>query len=160
MPSYALVVPKDDIVWAFNFQLLILFATTSANCSFSRANRLLTARDYSRVFSSRNIKRGQFFSLHWCFRHANEQNIQLSGKRLGIIIPKKLLKTAVHRNSVKRLCREAFRVKTHQYNNESCDLIIRLTIKLAPNRLWCVYSDIKNDIDNLLDSLLINQKKL
>lgn len=46
------------------------------------------------------------------------------------MVPKKLLKTAVHRNLVKRLVREAFRL--HASRLPATDLVVRLARKLTP----------------------------
>ena len=75
----------------------------SADCSFPKAVRLLTASDYSNVFQDVQLR-------------VSSQNFLILAKaqgsdtaRLGIIVAKKNVKLAVQRNRIKRLLRESFR---------------------------------------------------
>lgn len=47
------------------------------------------------------------------------------GARLGVIVAKRLIKTAVGRNLVKRVARESFRLQRPSL--PSCDIILRLS---------------------------------
>jgi ribonuclease P protein component len=74
-----------------------------ADTSFSKAKRLLNANDYSRVFDNPDAR-------------ASHQHLLLlakingePGHRLGLVIAKKNIRLAVHRNRIKRVAREAFR---------------------------------------------------
>jgi ribonuclease P protein component len=70
---------------------------------FGKAKRLLNAKDYSRVFDSPDAR-------------ASHQHLLLLAKindgpehRLGLVIAKKNVRLAVHRNRIKRVAREIFR---------------------------------------------------
>jgi ribonuclease P protein component len=70
---------------------------------FGKAKRLLNAKDYGRVFDSPDIR-------------ASHQHLLLlakindgPGHRLGLVIAKKNVRLAVHRNRIKRIAREIFR---------------------------------------------------
>lgn len=70
---------------------------------FSKASRLLTAVDYSRVFDGSEAR-------------ASHKHVLLLAKptneprhRLGLVVAKKNVRLAVQRNRVKRLAREMFR---------------------------------------------------
>lgn len=70
---------------------------------FSRTLRLLRSSDYARVFGAAEIK-------------VSDKNLlilasgnQLGFPRLGLVIAKKNVRTAVSRNRVKRVVRETFR---------------------------------------------------
>ena len=52
--------------------------------------------------------------------------------RIGIAVPKKLLRTAVHRNLLKRIAREVFRRLRGQLDGR--DYVLRLAVKLDPKR--------------------------
>lgn len=52
------------------------------------------------------------------------------GARLGLVIPKKLLRTAVARNLTKRLIRETFRRKRNELPD--FDFVFRLTARPGP----------------------------
>jgi len=74
-----------------------------SDASFGKAKRLLNAKDYSRVFESPDAR-------------ASHQHLLLLGKhndgpkhRLGLVIAKKNVRLAVHRNRIKRIAREIFR---------------------------------------------------
>jgi ribonuclease P protein component len=70
---------------------------------FSKAKRLLNAKDYGRVFEDPDAR-------------ASHQHLLLlakintgPGHRLGLVIAKKNVRLAVDRNRVKRIAREVFR---------------------------------------------------
>jgi ribonuclease P protein component len=75
----------------------------AADTRFGKAKRLLNAHDYGRVFDSPDAR-------------ASHQHLLLLAKindkprhRLGLVIAKKNVRSAVHRNRIKRVTREFFR---------------------------------------------------
>jgi ribonuclease P protein component len=75
----------------------------AADTGFGKAKRLLNAKDYGRVFDSPDAR-------------ASHQHLLLlakindgSGHRLGLVIAKKNVRLAIHRNRIKRVARELFR---------------------------------------------------
>jgi ribonuclease P protein component len=84
---------------------------------FGRCYRLLAAKEYAEVFSTRRVLRGPRFVLHY-------RPNGLSRARLGLVIPKKQARAAVLRNAIKRQARELFR---HRHESlPPLDLILRL----------------------------------
>jgi ribonuclease P protein component len=82
--------------------------------------------DFSSVFSFGKAIKSAHFLLHYRPRGGK----QTDGARLGLIIAKRHLRRAIDRNLVKRLVREAFRIRHSEL--PSRDLIVRLAVKLAP----------------------------
>ena len=76
----------------------------AADASFSKAKRLLTARDYSRVFDGTEAR-----ASHKHLLLLARRNINGPGHRLGLVIAKKNVRLAVERNRIKRVTREFFR---------------------------------------------------
>lgn len=72
---------------------------------FPKGKRLLTRLDFSRVFSKSKRIQDQYFTL--LVHYTQPQH----PPRLGLVVSKKVDKTAVKRNRIKRLIRESFRVK-------------------------------------------------
>ncbi|MCL2829627.1 MAG: ribonuclease P protein component [Betaproteobacteria bacterium] len=98
--------------------------------SFRRQNRLTKTDDFSSVFSLRNILRSRNFFLHYRRREripeggqAPEALIELPA-RLGLVIAKRFVASAVRRNLLKRLARENFRLLRQQLSGY--DLVLRL----------------------------------
>ena len=75
----------------------------AVDASFGRSKRLLNASDYSRVFDKPDAKASHKHLL--LLARYND----LPAHRLGLVIAKKHVKTAVQRNRIKRLSREFFR---------------------------------------------------
>jgi len=73
--------------------------------SFGRNRRLLTKRDFNHVFNGAPIKHGNQAFLLLAKPSLTTQS------RLGLVIAKKHIKTAVKRNLVKRFARETFRTQ-------------------------------------------------
>jgi len=74
---------------------------------FGRNLRLLTASDYKAVFGQAEYKVSCAQFLILAIRHGK------TNPRMGLVIAKKNVRLAVHRNRVKRLCRESFRHRQH-----------------------------------------------
>ena len=95
--------------------------------SFPPSKRLQNKQNYAFVFNApSHVFNNQ--SLRVLARD-NFQEVS----RLGLVIPKKKLKRAVHRNRLKRLLRNAFR-KTKL--PVSCDVVILLKHKIEPKDLY------------------------
>ena len=83
--------------------------------SFSRAMKINSPRDYSRVFRK-------------CLRTGGSGLTVLTAKntvghpRLGLAVAKKHLKLAIHRNKLKRIIRESFRQNQATFTN--VDIIV------------------------------------
>ena len=71
---------------------------------FSTRSRLLTKEDYSNVFNHSEKKASNRYALLLAFPHSGPHH-----SRLGLIVAKKNVRSAVDRNRVKRLVREHFR---------------------------------------------------
>ncbi len=82
---------------------------------FRKANRLLNAADFTRVFQAPKRSRDQWFSV-LCRRNGR------GVARLGLAISKKHCRQAVSRNRVRRIVRESFRC--HQLELAGLDLIV------------------------------------
>ena len=87
---------------------------TKPQC-FTRESRLLTPTHFSFVFEKAIPATSPTITL--LARHNT-----LAHPRLGITVPKKKVKLAVHRNRIKRLIRESFRVNAHSLPN--VDIIV------------------------------------
>jgi ribonuclease P protein component len=83
---------------------------------FPKSVRLLTSGDYSDVFQDVDVR---VSSKHFLIL-ARGKNLPTA--RLGIIVAKKNVKLAVHRNRVKRLLRESFRLR--QATLPNLDLVV------------------------------------
>lgn len=73
-----------------------------ARQDFPRDCRLLTGRDFSRVFRTRRMVADGYFRMH----HADSD-----GPRLGLAVSRKVDKRAVGRNRIRRIAREIFRTR-------------------------------------------------
>jgi ribonuclease P protein component len=63
---------------------------------------MLSGEDFAAVLKSRDRRRSSHFSLHWLYGPG-------PGGRLGLVVPKRLARTAVRRNLIKRQARALFR---------------------------------------------------
>jgi ribonuclease P protein component len=129
-----------------------------ARQSFKRCSRLLKAPEFARVFEQRRVRRGRYFSAHW--RQRDQTALpEVASDRLGVVIAKKLLRTSVHRNLLKRLCREAFRRRTRPAGSPPVDLVLRLTVKLDAATASRSRKALAEDIDALLNAVAIKAGK-
>ena len=122
---------------------------TSISFGFGPERRLHTLHEFSGVFSSRRVVRGELdspFILH--FRLLEKQNLS----RLGVVVPKKLVKQAFLRNAVKRQGREAFRLLANEL--PPCDVVLRVHRPLGSAKQLS-YKDWRLLIDDLLKRLAV-----
>lgn len=100
------VVPKVAFAWAFDQRLRL------------RRFQRLGAVDVAAALRSGKPVRTANLAL---YRRSNG----LDCARLALIVPKKLVPTAVARNRIRRLTREAFRL--HQAHLSGLDCVVRVT---------------------------------
>ncbi len=112
-----LVVPKVVPVSPFESRVIANNAGVEQGWRFPRQSRLLKTDEYSSVFNFRCGQSGLFVRVY-------AKPNQLLYARLGIVVGKKELRTAVARNLAKRTVREVFR--TNQQNVQSLDIIVRI----------------------------------
>ena len=118
---------------------------------FPRSARLLNPGTFTAVFEKRSARRGRFFHLHFgAMKETEADGATVQLPRLGVAVPKKLLKTAVHRNLVKRIARETFRCKRQTLLAR--DYVLRLSVKLDPKKQALDRSALAADIAALLDA--------
>ena len=75
---------------------------------FSREQRLLLPSDYKFVFNQPIRSSDKLLTI------LAKKNRSSEHPRLGLAVAKKSVKTAVHRNRIKRLIREFFRLNQHK----------------------------------------------
>jgi ribonuclease P protein component len=104
---------------------------------FDRKSRLLTAKDYARVFENPIRSSDNCFTLLARKRDGGEP-------RLGLAVSKKNAKLAVERNRIKRLTRESFRTRKNEL--QGLDIVVmnrrqtaqqdNRTLALSLSRHW------------------------
>jgi ribonuclease P protein component len=117
-----------------------------AQAAFPKAARLLKTDEFSSVFRLRPWRRSAYFVVYG--RPTGNE------ARLGLVIGKKYAPRAVTRNLVRRIAREAFRVRRAEFGG--WDVLLRLHTKFdrkampaassAPLKTLC-----KSEIEALLD---------
>lgn len=111
------------------------------NYAFPRDIRLLSTEEYNQVFK-KPVRAGARGILILACKN------EVSHPRLGLIVPKKILKRAVWRNRVKRLVRESFRLSQDSLPNADLVFLARPGIgdinnrdfSSTLNRLWAQIS--------------------
>ncbi len=101
-------------------------AGTTGGFGFPKRYRLTKTDEYSSVFGFRRALRSPHFLLHYRPRTEGEE----VSARLGVVVPKRLVKAAVRRNLIKRIGREQFRLLRCRL--PARDLVLRLSSKLQP----------------------------
>ena len=93
------------------------------NNRLTKRQRLLHSREFSQVFSqpSRRVSTPQLLML--------VRGNELGVARLGLVISRKNVGCAVARNRIKRLCREAFRMRAGDF--ATIDIVVLARSGLA-----------------------------
>lgn len=115
--------------------------TVSALQSFTRQSRLLSKHDFGRVFDTNTLRASNRYALFLARPNQGEHS------RLGLVIAKKHVRTAVQRNRVKRIVREFFR---RQHKNEHLDVVFLARAKIDE----LSSQDIHSNLDGLWSKLV------
>ena len=109
------------------------------------ASRLHRPSEYANALKGKRIARGALFVVSTP-RGPLEPASQ---PRLGLIIAKRFATRAVTRNAIKRVIREAFRLRRHQLPGR--DYVFRLQARVAPSSLTQLKKLVRDEVDTLLD---------
>ena len=117
-----------------------------ANNTFPRSVRILSTEEYDKVFA--NPVRASATGVLVLARKNNESQCS----RLGLVIPKKVLKRAVWRNRVKRIARETFRLNQHSLQNIDLVVIARPKIEdISNSELSAIFKRLWQQISHRLE---------
>jgi ribonuclease P protein component len=111
-----------------------------ATFSLTKQAKLIITDEFSSVFNFRKRISTQYLILHYR-PSAHGQ------ARLGLVVSKKTAKSAVHRNYMRRVLRELFRLQQHEIG--AMDLIIRV----QKNFSKADFMQIKQEFDVLMTKL-------
>jgi ribonuclease P protein component len=133
--SFAPAGPRGALVSAFD-----VIAAADVDFGFRVEHRLCKTDEFSSVFALRRSVRGSSFELH-------SRETPGTSARLGVVVAKKLVHLAVHRNLVKRIVRESFRLV--RAGLPSRDIVVRVTARIdTPDR-----QVLRDEIDSLFARL-------
>ncbi|ACT49248.1 ribonuclease P protein component [Methylotenera mobilis] len=110
---------------------------------FTKQAKLIKTDEFSSVFNFRKRIFAQFLAVHY-------QPNALARPRLGLVVGKKTAKSAVHRNYMRRVLREFFRL--HQQSINPLDLVVRVQKKFNKKDFLAVVQE----FDSLLKK--VNQR--
>jgi len=102
--------------------------------------KLLKTDDFSSVFNLRKRIANTYLVIRFKPNNFNRP-------RLGLVVGKKTAKLAVHRNYMKRVLRELFRLKQHQL--PSLDLVVQVQKKFQKSE----FNQIKQEFEKLSQKL-------
>ena len=114
---------------------------------FHRKNRLLSPKEYQRVFKAGRKQRGGIFTLIGC---KNDQ----SCARLGLAIAKRNVPSAVSRNRIRRIIRESFR--HHKENLSGVDVVVLIQRDIESLNNTSLHEDLNQQWQYLRASLKIS----
>ena len=90
--------------------------------NFPRRSHLVTEAQFKKVYKARQKIFSEIFTVYYCYNN-------IDYPRLGVIVPKKKVKSAVKRNCFKRITREWFRLNQNQLKH--IDIVVVVTGKAA-----------------------------
>lgn len=91
----------------------------------------------------RRVGKGAFFVLS---ASRTDDASGQDGARLGLVIAKRYAPLAVTRNALKRVIREAFRIRRHDL--PARDYVVRLHAKVAPGSLTAIKKAARAEADS------------
>ncbi|MGL4767470.1 MAG: ribonuclease P protein component [Formosimonas sp.] len=112
----------------------------SATFGLPRIHKILKADAYASALRMRVCAQSDIFALHFCAHKAHLPLTQ-PWAQLGLVVPKKLAKHAVRRNTIKRMAREYFRLHQHELAHGLWVLRLKSNINRQPlshsqKQLW------------------------
>lgn len=127
----------------------------ASNYGFGRSVRLVLPEDFKQALSTRPVARTDHFLCHFIPVAENESTIPAFAK-FGFVVPKRLARLAVRRNTIKRVLRESFRVK--QDKLPIGHIVIRLKAPLKAVSLTELRSVVREQADQLFRQLRQSKK--
>ncbi|WP_442594440.1 ribonuclease P protein component [Parapusillimonas sp. JC17] len=122
-------------------------ATASTRATFPPSARLHRPSEYASALKGRRLARGALFVVTTPRAGTGQSAPECA--RLGLIIAKRFAAQSVTRNAIKRVIREAFRLKRHEL--PSRDLVFRLHAKVQACTLTELKQRVRIEVDALLD---------
>lgn len=113
--------------------------------TFTPAARLHRPSEYASALQGKRIARGAMLVVST----PRQNTLNSNEPRLGLIIAKRFAAKAVTRNAIKRVIREAFRLKRHELPPK--DFVFRLHSKVAPTSLTELKKMVRTETDGLLE---------
>lgn len=112
--------------------------------------RLHRPSEYAQALKGKRLARGALFVVSTPRVTAGSAPEQTTA-RLGLIIAKRFARRAVTRNTVKRVIREAFRLRRQQLPAQ--DYVFRLQARLEPQSLTQLKQLVRLEVDRLFDKV-------
>ncbi|WP_323000043.1 ribonuclease P protein component [Castellaniella sp.] len=112
---------------------------------FPSAARLHRPSEYAAALKGRRIARGALFIV------SSPRESAPGAARLGLVVPKRHAPLAVTRNAIKRVLREAFRLRRSAL--PAGDLVFRLVTRPAPASLTALKRQVRTEADALLGKI-------
>src|SRR5690554_616357 len=114
--------------------------------SYPPAARLHRPSEFAAALKDMRLARGALFVVSTP-RQADAELQQHA--RLGMVIGKRMAPLAVSRNTIKRVIREAFRLRRHEL--PARDFVFRLHSRIPSGSLSQLKTQVRNEVDTLLD---------
>ena len=114
---------------------------TELGAKFGPSARLTDSAEFGYALKTKPIARGQHIFVHF------SPNPALTA-RLGVIVPKRLLRLATARNAVKRVFRETFRQQ--RYRLRTGHFVIRLLKSPKYDSLTELKAQLRVELDQLI----------
>lgn len=115
--------------------------------TFDSAARLHRPSEYAAALKGRRVARGALLVVSTPREPAQDH----AQARLGLIIAKRFASRAVTRNTIKRVIREAFRLRRHHLPQR--DFVFRLHSRVAATSLTQLKAQVRQEADALLDRI-------
>lgn len=80
----------------------------SSGLGFGRHSKLVSPAQFESALRTRPLARGSLLTFHWCNQPPTEGD-GAGLPKIGLVVPKRLVRLSVRRNAIKRVLREAFR---------------------------------------------------
>lgn len=116
----------------------------TSRASFPGSARLRSPAEFAPALKGRRLARGALFVLSFA-RPAPVTDEPAPGARLGLVIGKRYAPLSVSRSAIKRVIREAFRVK--RADLPAGDYVFRLHARIAPASLTVLKKQARLEID-------------
>ncbi|HEX7386770.1 MAG TPA: ribonuclease P protein component [Castellaniella sp.] len=110
--------------------------------AFPSAVRLHRPSEYAAALKGRRIARGALFVV------SSPRSVASGPARLGLVVPKRQVPLAVNRNAIKRVVREAFRLR--RAGLPDGDWVFRMVSRPAPGSLTALKRQVRTEVDALL----------